>query len=91
MELLHENNLTTLTSSVIPCVQGVIFVVSPSTAVSSHRSPASTGTSRDSCGVEGHDKRDTPWHWEGLDWWSNTQCYCSCLGVEVASYSRNAC
>ena len=38
--------------------QSVPFIVSPSTAVLSHRTPAPAGTFRVSCLVEGNDKRD---------------------------------
>ena len=37
---------------------GVPFIASPNSAALPHRKPASAGISRDSCSVQGHDRRD---------------------------------
>jgi len=51
---------------------GVPFMVCLSSIALRHRKPASSGTSRESCRSQGHDKRDTCtlpafacWGWEG--------------------------
>ena len=49
-------------AAVLPCrtqKTQVSFIVSRRTADLSHRQPASAGTFRDSCRVEGRDKKDT--------------------------------
>jgi len=51
--LNYEPRNTTLLSEEM---QNVLFIVSLSTAASSHRKPASASTSHDNCRVQGHRK-----------------------------------